>query len=273
MAGTRYITVDQAYFRNLKSRAIGKDGRALDLAAICWSACELTDGIIPKPQVALLAAEAEVRPGVATRLLEHGRWHPPGHVCPSEMCPANVEPVAEHTYAIHDFLAHQQTREHVLAERERWRTKKRDQRARSPQDSPGDTPGESSESPGPEHDHEHELPTQVLDHLQRGTRRPSVAEPISSDRRHDQIARMYGRVAVDKDHPKNPTSYANAATRRIANDPELARFAALFPTAPPDAIAGWLHGDKHSMSYYPRSDELDTNDATVIPIDRNQGTA
>jgi hypothetical protein len=45
----------------------------------------------------------------------------------------------------------------------------------------------------------------------------------------------------------------------------LARWLELFPTAPADAVAGWLHGDKGSMRYYPRVDEL----APVTELRRN----
>ena len=39
---------------------------------------------------------------------------------------------------------------------------------------------------------------------------------------------------------------------------QLDRWLELFPTAPPDAVAAWLHGDKGSMRYYERADELAT---------------
>lgn len=86
--------------------------------------------------------------------------------------------------------------------------------------------------------------------------------------RHTRIAECYGvmalRVARLKGIPvKLDDAYAGKAQRRIERDPELARIADLFPTAPDDVIAAALHGEKHSLNNYPRADEIDEPLATV----------
>lgn len=120
------------FFRHPKSRAIGKDGRELFLASICWSRQELTDGFVPTAQLPLLAAEAEVRPATAKTLVAHDAWHP-----------------VDGGWMIHDYGEWQQTRAHVEAEREKWRKQKRGQRGSSTADMGADsTPGPPDESEG-----------------------------------------------------------------------------------------------------------------------------
>lgn len=71
-----WVRLDDGYYRNSKSRAIGKDGRALHLASICWSAANLTDGIVRRSDLPLLLAEAEVRRAIVDVLVTHGAWKP-----------------------------------------------------------------------------------------------------------------------------------------------------------------------------------------------------
>lgn len=71
-----WVKIDDAFHRHPKTRAAGKDGRALFIAGLCWSAAHLTDGHIARTDLPLIAAEAEVRPGpTARRLVEVGLWH------------------------------------------------------------------------------------------------------------------------------------------------------------------------------------------------------
>lgn len=70
-----WVKIDDAFHRHPKARAAGKDGRALFIASLCWTAANLTDGFIATADLPLLAAEAEVK-GAATarRLVEVGMW-------------------------------------------------------------------------------------------------------------------------------------------------------------------------------------------------------
>lgn len=70
-----WAKLDDGFFRHPKSRAAGKDGRALFVAGLCWAAAHLTDGHIGTAELGLIAAEAEVRPGATVRrLVETGLW-------------------------------------------------------------------------------------------------------------------------------------------------------------------------------------------------------
>jgi len=72
----------------------------------------------------------------------------------------------------------------------------------------------------------------------------------------------YARTAVDTAKTVgNRTSYQTAARRTAHEHPDLDRWLHMFPTAPVTAVAAWLTGDRHSMSYYPRTDEQP--DATI----------
>lgn len=75
------------------------------------------------------------------------------------------------------------------------------------------------------------------------------------DIRINQVADHYARIASERAHPTFPESYRLTARQTALNHPDLDRYLTRWPTAPPDAIAAWLHGDKHSMSYYPDNED------------------
>lgn len=63
---------------------------------------------------------------------------------------------------------------------------------------------------------------------------------------------------------RSDESYKRKARTTGANMPDLDRWLAMFPTAPASAVGAWMHGDKHSMGYYPRADtDTDADLATV----------
>lgn len=98
-----WVKLDDSFFRHPKARAAGKDGRALFLAACCWSASNLTDGHIPAASLGLVASEAEVKVSTAERLVTVGLFHANGD-----------------GWVIHDFLAFNKSRERVHKERAQW---------------------------------------------------------------------------------------------------------------------------------------------------------
>ena len=55
---------------------------------------------------------------------------------------------------------------------------------------------------------------------------------------------------------KSDTGIRRHFTQQVTENHNLPKWCDLFPTAPADAVAAWLHGDKGSMRYYPRRDEL-----------------
>lgn len=71
-----YAKVDDRFFTNPKARAAGSDGRALFLAGLCHCSAHLTDGIIRADMLPVIAAEAEVQPSVADRLVTVDMWEP-----------------------------------------------------------------------------------------------------------------------------------------------------------------------------------------------------
>ncbi len=79
------------------------------------------------------------------------------------------------------------------------------------------------------------------------------------DNRADSVAAEYARMAVTNARGvTNPKAYSRKAANTCKADPELHRLLGMFPTAPASAVAAWLHGDKGSQQYYPRTDELPT---------------
>ncbi len=79
------------------------------------------------------------------------------------------------------------------------------------------------------------------------------------DNRADLVAAEYARMAVTNARGvTNPKAYGRKAADTCKADPELHRLLGMFPTAPASAVAAWLHGDKGSQQYYPRTDELPT---------------
>lgn len=92
---------------------------------------------------------------------------------------------------------------------------------------------------------------------------PSHGEEF--DLRINDIADAYARIALEQARNiTNPAAYRRTARRTALEHPDIGRYLERWPTAPSDAIAAWLHGDKHSMGYY--HDTADDQPATVTPI-------
>lgn len=127
-----WFRLDDGWLTHPTMQAAGLDGRGLWLAAGLHSAQHLTDGRIDKHLVKMLAAQTDVRPSVARRLLELGLWTDEG----------------DH-YQMRNYLDYQPSKEHVEAERERWkRNKKRGRSSRvSTEDTTEDTTEDSPENP------------------------------------------------------------------------------------------------------------------------------
>ena len=101
-----WIKLDDGFFMHPKALAAGRDGRDVYLAALCWSAAQETDGVIPAlalPVIAMIAGVTDTDQA-ASRLVEVGLWitHVDG-------------------WAIHGFGDWQTTR----SDRDTWRAKER----------------------------------------------------------------------------------------------------------------------------------------------------
>lgn len=55
-----WVKLDDQYFNDPKAIAAGPNGRALDLAGRCYCAGQLTDGVVPKVAIPIVAAAAGV---------------------------------------------------------------------------------------------------------------------------------------------------------------------------------------------------------------------
>ena len=105
-----------------------------------------------------------------------------------------------------------------------------------------------------------EKPASVMSQNESSNARPTGPVDGSSSRRNDVIAN-YVRIAIDAieqrgDAIRSHSGMVRHLTEQCTALAQLDQWPAMFPTAPADAIAAWLHGDKGSMRYYPRADEL-----------------
>lgn len=89
-----WVRLETGFFAHPKALAAGKDGRLLYIAGLCYSAQQLSDGLIPKAALPLIAIQAGTKPTAARALLGVGLWEERGE-----------------DYLIHDYLAYQQSRE------------------------------------------------------------------------------------------------------------------------------------------------------------------
>jgi hypothetical protein len=71
-----WVKLDDGFPFNRKAIIAGKDGRALYVTALCWTAGQLTDGHVDDAAVPMLAAVSEVTDaqGTAAHLVETGLW-------------------------------------------------------------------------------------------------------------------------------------------------------------------------------------------------------
>lgn len=71
-----WVKLDDQFFTHPKTLAAGKDGTLLYLAGLCWTKQHLTDGLIPKTALRVLAAQVSVDGSrTARRLIASRLWH------------------------------------------------------------------------------------------------------------------------------------------------------------------------------------------------------
>lgn len=230
-----WFRLDDGWLTHPTMQAAGLDGRGLWLAAGLHSAQHLTDGRIDKHLVKMLAAQTDVRPSVARRLLELGLWTDEG----------------DH-YQMRNYLDYQPSKEHVEAERERWkRNKKRGRSSRvstedttedTTEDSPEDSPENPAESPRPP------VPTKGRDGCTEAsacTTAASAAAEIVTP----AVALIAQRRGVDTRAARkdNPAAWQAAATKAIrAEVVTAAETAATLAPHLPHHTEAARPGDGHS---------------------------
>ncbi len=134
-----WVKLDDQFFRHPKARSAGKDGRLLYVTGLAYCTANLTDGLIHQDALPLVAAEAEVRPGTARRLVEVGLWEE-----------------VDGGYQVHDYLDYQPSAEKVRAERtaakERMRRKPRPEPPPNGERTSPEVPAKAARSsPSPSH--------------------------------------------------------------------------------------------------------------------------
>lgn len=111
-----WVKLDDHIVSHPKVVAAGPEAMWLQVSALCYCAQQLTDGVVPKGMVPMLAPK---RPAVlARRLVDAGIWLDEG----------------DH-YRIHDYHDYQPSREQVESQRDAARERQRKSRRRSRRDS------------------------------------------------------------------------------------------------------------------------------------------
>jgi hypothetical protein len=95
-----WVKVDDGFPNNAKVEPLSDRAFRLHVAGMCYSARNLTDGILSPRSVTILRAETKATNKHAAELISAGLWD-----------------VIDDGYSIHDYLEYNPTREKVLAER------------------------------------------------------------------------------------------------------------------------------------------------------------
>lgn len=157
-----WVRIDDAFATSPKVVEVGPLGMAMQVAALCYSNRELTDGHIPRPIARTLVDFEVTRNGkpwtlaavngtggenltadwVIGLLVDAGLWHEPGHDC--ETCPT-----VDRGYLIHDYLEYQASKSAVIARREANAERKSRSRRKSQDTSHAESQRDTEESPPP----------------------------------------------------------------------------------------------------------------------------
>lgn len=100
-----YLNLDDGFTEHPKADLLSDAAFRLQVAALCYCAKNLTDGLLPEHRVPRLVPR--FRPAVVRELLRVEIWHPGGEGCGTKDCPIG----APGTYVIHDYLEWNKPRE------------------------------------------------------------------------------------------------------------------------------------------------------------------
>lgn len=238
-----WVKLDDGFTEHPKVQEVGGDAAWLHVCALSYCNRNLTDGFIASGVVHRLSDRRNPRK-LAERLTAAGLW--------------DVTPGG---WTIHDYLEFQPSKAKVDAERVAARERMAALRAaKEAAESSGEqSPNFAGSSASPTRPDvpsaQVPLPPQSLDSAEGGMGEPSSRLSAIAD----AYASLAYRLAVNAGRKITYEHKWKAKARTTALGLEdTARLAAMFPTAPADAVAAWLHGDKGSMQYYPRRDELAT---------------
>lgn len=244
-----WFKIDDNFFMHPKVIAAGNSAIGLFVRAGAWSSNHLTDGYIPTPVAAMLGTEQD-----AHDLVDVDLWI-----------------AVEGGYRIPDFLDYNPSAESVKAEQARRSEAgkvagaasgkaRRTIRERFTNEVVDESFADRSlivpTSPEPRPD-----PTRS-----KTPPTPQQGHPVDNQRQEEGEGRIERIVTAYVAHQveqakqrqpiRNETAYRKKLTETARQHPQLQQLAAMFPTAPPETIAAAMHGEKHSLAYYPRIDEL-----------------
>lgn len=247
-----WVRLDDQFADSPKLERAGPVAGWLHVAALCYCARHLTDGVIPREKAARLIPSAGRH---IKALVREGVWHEPGHTC--DRCP----PCPDRHYVLHDYLDFQPSRAQVEADRAAARTRMARRRrkpdgtfdTRSPEQSPN-TERSSPEVPGM---FVHPVPSRPNDYLTSSSEEPDATpDPDDDDRQqpHDQDHHATVETAVailahrDLDQRQradqlpplgDPHSWLRIAIgrRRARHADQLTALATASPALTPDQLA------------------------------------
>lgn len=255
-----WFKIDDNFFLHPKVIAAGNSAIGLFVRAGAWSSNHLTDGYIPSSVALMFGSDNDIDNLLATDLWDR----------------------VDGGYQIPDFLDYNPSAEQVKAEQARRSEAgkvggtasskaRRTIRERSGNDVVNDSLNDSSTksftnrsqivapivptSPEPRPD-----PTRSKTPLPPDTTQPVDNPAGEGEGRIQQIIAAYVAHQVEQAKQRQPIrnepAYRKKLTDTARRHPQLEQLAAMFPTAPPETIAAAMHGEKHSLAYYPRIDEL-----------------
>ncbi|MGB8858911.1 MAG: hypothetical protein WCC60_06630 [Ilumatobacteraceae bacterium] len=244
-----FAQFDVAMPRELMKRGVKWQDRAVYSEAILYCRENLTDGVIHRNELPCWMPDLPVKQrtarldAIATTgaLLAHtDGWTFPPHVW-GRWNPSKQEVVDKRAAEAERLRKH---RERKKAEAYGVRTDVRTRAATR-----------AYKQPEPEPEPEPEQPPLIPPDGSNNTP-PASVEPM----RKERVIDAYVRIGLDAARQRGPIRSEPGMTRHLHDqataNPDLNRWLDMFPDAPPDAVAGWLHGAKGSMQYYRRADEI-----------------
>jgi hypothetical protein len=223
-----WVRLEDTFPEHPKIDKVGGDAAWLHVCALAYCNRNETDGLVPAGSVTRLSDRKNPR-SLAARLVDAGLWEddPNG-------------------WRIHDYLHYQPSR----AQRDKSRSDARERmkKARSSGDVRANT-SRSSPNPDPTRP---DPRVQVREDSTPENTQGAVDIPLP---RRDQVLDLYASYEIAKAKGMGTVIHSELGYRKKARQtgsehPELDAWLATYPTAPPSAVAAWLMGDKHSMSYY-----------------------
>lgn len=260
---TLFAQVDVGFAREPRMVAAGAMARLLYVQAILYCRENLTDGVIDAWVLPLVAVDIRTPGKHMARLVEVGALEviPGGWRIPLPVW-RKWNPLAAEVAAKRDAENERKRRwkERVTAatipEESRQRDMSRDASRVAESERRDALP-----EPEPEPEQENLLTSQT--YSRRPVDNSRQEENPSAATRRSQVIADHVRIAetaADQrgDTIRNREAWRQSIATKAGQNPDLDRWLDLFPTAPTSALAAWMHGEKASMAYWPRADELAT---------------